>query len=450
MIRYFDLDGVICEDNDLIVGAIEYVNYLKYIVQPLNSNITKQDSIITGRLEIYREITENWLKEYNIEYNELIMKPNSLEGVENTPAFKAEYYLKDDAAKLFIESSVTQAEKIAKLTNKIVFCTDNQKYYCYPKQTDDTFLNEYYSDFLEDKNVILVGPAAYLIEQKKGEVIDKYDIVVRMNNALPMEEKYLVDYGKRTDILYHGLFASGFPTQETVDYWEEVGVQWLISKAGDKIVPRHKKFSPLIKNKDILWIDARKNMASYKGEIKRSPSQGLITIKHLLQFPLKTLSIIGLDFYQSGYFVGYKNLDTEEKVERQRKINQAGKVHDMLSQSLFLQDLCEKDNRIIIDEVLEEIFKKKEERIKQQKMKEDWENKFPQAHEWFNKNRRPPLKNKKIKENNKIENKESKSDFIAPSRMEQWFKTSAREIDKTAISNIRDNKTMQEWFRNKR
>ncbi len=435
MKRYYDLDGVLCEDNNLIVGSEEYINYLKY-VKPLKNNICEKDDIITGRLETYREITENWLKEHNIKYNKLIMKPINLEGIENTPAFKAEYYLKDQSAKLFIESDIDQANKIAKLTNKIVYCIDNQQHYCYPKQNDENFLNEYYSDFLKDKNVILVGPAAYLIGQEKGEIIDKHDIVVRMNNALPMDEKYLIDYGKRTDIIYHGLFAGGFPTSKTIDYWEEVGIKWIVSKSGSKTISRHQRFQSLIENKKILWIDAKKSILSYKNQIRKSPSQGLISICHLLDFPLKTLSIMGIDFYQSGYFVGYKNLNTEEKVERQRKINEAGKVHDMLSQSIFLQDLYEKDNRIIIDQTLKEIFKKKQERINQYQLRQNWEIKFPQINEWFNHHQLGPFSKKR-------------NVSVSSPQMEQWFKMGGEKTDKT-VPNIKDNKTMQEWFRNKR
>lgn len=123
----YDMDGVICEDISEVPGTKAYVEALKSVKSlsaPHHDNI----DIVTGRTEQYRKYTENWLKQHNITYKQLIMKPISLKGVKYTPKFKADYYRKTNAV-LFIESCPKQAERIAQLSKKPVFCFENKTLY---------------------------------------------------------------------------------------------------------------------------------------------------------------------------------------------------------------------------------------------------------------------------------------------------------------------------------
>ena len=59
--------------------------------------------------------------------------------------------------------------------------------------------DERLESLLKDKDVSLVGPAPYLIDQNRGKEFDESDIVVRPNEIIPL--KHLrKDYGSRTDI----------------------------------------------------------------------------------------------------------------------------------------------------------------------------------------------------------------------------------------------------------
>ena len=62
---------------------------------------------------------------------------------------------------------------------------------------------EEYFDYLKDKRVIIVGPAGYMENSYRGEMIDKYDVIVRMNLASPVPPERYKDIGSRTDVLYH-------------------------------------------------------------------------------------------------------------------------------------------------------------------------------------------------------------------------------------------------------
>ena len=71
---------------------------------------------------------------------------------------------------------------------------------------------------------------------------------------------------------------------------------------------------------------------------------------------IKSLVVIGMDFYQTGYYLGYKNLNNEEQIEKIRKINQSGKFHDMVSQIKYLAKIWKEDDRLKVDDVLEKIL----------------------------------------------------------------------------------------------
>ena len=68
-----DMDGVLCENcpvNDLDENA--YVNWIRN-AKPHLIPTYKINIIATSRIEKYRSITEEWLKEHGVKYNKLIM-----------------------------------------------------------------------------------------------------------------------------------------------------------------------------------------------------------------------------------------------------------------------------------------------------------------------------------------------------------------------------------------
>lgn len=60
------------------------------------------------------------------------------------------------------------------------------------------------------KRVAIVGKAGSIIGSGEGKLIDSYDIVVRVNQKLPLDPKLHPDMGSRTDILYtnHGISST--------------------------------------------------------------------------------------------------------------------------------------------------------------------------------------------------------------------------------------------------
>lgn len=130
----FDIDGVLCvdpteEEND---DGEKYVHFIRNA--PVKVAPTYQIGyIITSRLEKYREDTEYWLNKNNIKYGELIMMPyaSKEERIRSGShgAFKGEHYKRLKSTYIFVESNAKQAEEIARISGKTVFCTENQKVY---------------------------------------------------------------------------------------------------------------------------------------------------------------------------------------------------------------------------------------------------------------------------------------------------------------------------------
>jgi len=126
-----DIDGVVCvdpteEQND---DGDNYRDFLQN-ARPLYLTEFPISCFVTSRLEKYRDLTEEWLRRNNLRYSELIMLdlPSKQERLKQSrhAAFKAEVYQNRNEG-LFIESNLSQAIQICKLTGKWVFCTETME-----------------------------------------------------------------------------------------------------------------------------------------------------------------------------------------------------------------------------------------------------------------------------------------------------------------------------------
>jgi hypothetical protein len=129
-----DFDGILCKDcipQDDDDGP-RYSKWLKN-VEPLYL-VRKQSIplIVTARLEKYREPTLQWMKNWGITCNNLVMGPwknNAERTFDKIINLKSEYYRKfinkgrgKHCSRFFIESNLFQSQEIAKLSGGIVIC----------------------------------------------------------------------------------------------------------------------------------------------------------------------------------------------------------------------------------------------------------------------------------------------------------------------------------------
>lgn len=127
----FDMDGVLCEDptdaqND---DGARYVDFIK-TAKPKYIPTHKVGSIVTSRLEKYRSQTEEWLRVNGVRYDTLLMLDGYTAEERRRKSvhapFKAQEY-RNEKYKLFIESSLAQAQLISNISGKPVYCTDANK-----------------------------------------------------------------------------------------------------------------------------------------------------------------------------------------------------------------------------------------------------------------------------------------------------------------------------------
>lgn len=129
-----DFDGVLCHDptreqND---DGEKYRDFLLN-AEPKFIPSRPVGYIVTSRLQKYSKETQAWLRKHNIRYEGLAML--NLESAEQRRAlgihakFKAEAYNLLKGTELFIESEPRQANEIAKLTGKDVYCVANSTMY---------------------------------------------------------------------------------------------------------------------------------------------------------------------------------------------------------------------------------------------------------------------------------------------------------------------------------
>jgi len=121
----FDMDGVLCrdptrEEND---RGKQYEIFLKEAT-PLYLPTHPIFMIVTGRLEQYREQTEEWLAKHGVKYQHLVMRPFGMDHISHKV-----FTLTHSDSNIFIESEKWQAEIIAKQTNKLILCLEDWRFY---------------------------------------------------------------------------------------------------------------------------------------------------------------------------------------------------------------------------------------------------------------------------------------------------------------------------------
>ena len=221
--------------------------------------------------------------------------------------------------------------------------------YPYGRHSESEYLNA-----IKHKTVIIVGPAGYLQGQGKGAWIDSFDLVARVNHAIPIA--FPEDYGSRTDVLYHILSHRGdnhkkICDRKEIETWRDHGLKWLISRH-TAVSKRVRDMGPII-NGAFPWACMHH---VFYGKLKqaigsKTPNTGISAIMHMLSVPIKSLTITGFDLYQTGVYPGYGDV---QEGEDPRKVNDIH--HDVDAQIEYLVRVIKRDNRIHIDDHLKEVL----------------------------------------------------------------------------------------------
>jgi hypothetical protein len=217
--------------------------------------------------------------------------------------------------------------------------------YAHGRRADQEF-----TEFVRGKNVIIVGPAGYLQGQEKGKWIDSFDMVVRVNHAIPV--LFPEDYGKRTSILYHIMSHRGEKGKTLVNRgeiltWKDAGLEWLVVRQS-ATSERVRQCAHLI-NTIVPWscIHHRFSDSVKKSIRTKAPNTGIMAIVHLLNAQVASLTVTGFDLYASGVYENYGDLkDNEDALE----VN--SRWHNIDAQKEYMQKIVRRETRLHIDDHL--------------------------------------------------------------------------------------------------
>lgn len=244
-------------------------------------------------------------------------------------------------------------------------------------------LNKELENLLKNKRVALVGPAPYLIGLGKGEIIDNYDIVVRIQPEIYSPQ----DYGSRTDIVQSCMNSSYSPkiakyletipkdkypkfiisnntvaretyqgskvwfdvVDEYNNYLEKYGVPFAHLKQDDGTFERCALYWEIYAKKHIEKIG--KTYTVYSANL----NSGYGACSMLLSYPIKELGVFGMDFYNFG---NYSKIEDKYNPEYIKQQVQEGSylgpdimVHDIMSQAMHMKNILLQDDRFNYDTI---------------------------------------------------------------------------------------------------
>jgi len=239
--------------------------------------------------------------------------------------------------------------------------------------TKDTFLDKNYLNFLQNKKVIIIGPAKYttssVFKDFGKKIDDNFDIVVRINRGLELLPKLGNFLGTRTDILYNCLIEHKDNGGEIdINYLKNNNIKWISTIPGSDIKGNcnSNKLHNLVKKSTVKTIQDNFNyhLMHYKlydelnKSVKCRSNTGFAAIFDLLNHNVGSLYITGFSFYLDSFADGYKHGCSRDEIEFAKQCFKS-KRHNQLNQWRFAQSKLKNNPRVLLDEILTYILDSK-------------------------------------------------------------------------------------------
>jgi len=216
-----------------------------------------------------------------------------------------------------------------------------------------------YGRFLKGKRVAIVGPAPSIVGSKQAKALEAFDVIVRLNKALPVPDELHSDIGKRTDVLYNCMN----PSEECggkidINQLHRQHVKFLVSpyapyqsyrfqrdiKSFEETNRRHAKPIPF------CHIDP--TYFARLMQIIKLPNTGISAILDLLQHDIAHLYITGFTFFKGGYIKQYRGYDERKVLNFMAKYN----LHDQERQLHYMRRILKNNPRVTMDKALADII----------------------------------------------------------------------------------------------
>lgn len=225
----------------------------------------------------------------------------------------------------------------------------------YEKRVSYTKNPQAFSNLVENKRVIIVGPSATVQNCNLGTFINNFDVVIRLNKSLPIPTKMYPHIGFRTDVLYNSLNTSDYPGENKFHplFLRKQKVRYLrcpyppISPFTNDIKSFYRKNKNMV---DFGHIDTT-YYTKLEHSIGTRPYTGTCAIADLLHCGVGELYVMGLDFYTYKHAHYYRNV-SERKLKKLRNNN----IHRRKPQIDLIRRFYLLDDRLVVDNVLDEIL----------------------------------------------------------------------------------------------
>jgi hypothetical protein len=197
--------------------------------------------------------------------------------------------------------------------------------------------------FFLNKNIILVGPSANVLEDCKNIKVDSYDVICRLNNHWRYEGGDHKFVGTRTDVIYHCLNADQY-TKKDLEFIKEKGIRFITRNEIEKTkgTPKIDRFIKINKEVNLNYSEIEQSFFDrIKKEMGCNPNTGALVIMHLLSMPIKSLTVVGFDFYETLYL----HKTNAKQLEDIQKNRVAG--HNPKKQLEYIKGVYKKDKRLM-------------------------------------------------------------------------------------------------------
>jgi hypothetical protein len=215
--------------------------------------------------------------------------------------------------------------------------------------------NDAFSNYISGKKVAIVAPSKSLIERNDGTLIDSYDVIIRLNKALPLSKKLGNKIGSRTDIIYNSFNLTDYPGENriTPGLLRKEGIQFACSPY-PMIFPFLQDIRMFLRmnNNHIPFHHINQNLfMKISNKIHTRPNTGISAIVDILSYNITELYLTGFTFFMDGYYSNYQIVNDNKLLS-----HTFSGIHNQYLQKEFLKKLVLTDSRIKIDSVLHKIL----------------------------------------------------------------------------------------------
>ena len=197
--------------------------------------------------------------------------------------------------------------------------------------------------WLQNKSVIVVGNSVRMMEQEYGELIDSYDVVVRLGKGLT-EPRLYANIGSKTHVWFSGMLRAGM--------YKHVDCPWkILTLSSSSMFDPHTPFVPLNKvlfqddfqpYRNYFWAESiegtRQHWIGLGFDKDNRPSQGLICVDWLCRLVQHTsFDVIGFDFFEAKITVNnteYTSWHMPRKVTTEQEVAHSNQLEKQTMHSL--------------------------------------------------------------------------------------------------------------------